>query len=51
MKLESCLKCEFHADYIKGQILCKYSSNINSMATYAEEKSAAVFVIGCPKDE
>lgn len=51
MKLENCLQCKYHNDYINGQILCNYSSNINSMATYADEKTVVVYVIGCPKDK
>jgi hypothetical protein len=47
MKLEDCKKCGFHHDYIKGQVLCKYSSNINSMATYRNNENDVVFVIGC----
>jgi hypothetical protein len=51
MKLENCLKCNYHKDYINGQILCKFSNNSNSVATYTEEKTSEVFVVGCPKGE
>ncbi len=51
MKLDNCLNCEFHNDYLNGQILCKFSSNINSVATYTDEKTSVVFVVGCPKEK
>ncbi len=50
MKLEKCLKCEFHTEYINGQILCKFSSNINSVATYKDEKKDEVYIVGCPAE-
>ncbi len=46
MKFEMFLKCEYHNDYINGQILCNYSRNINSIAAYTDEKSGVVFVAG-----
>lgn len=50
MKLDSCKICEYHNAYVNGQILCKYSNGINSMATYEDKNAAVIFVIGCPKD-
>ena len=50
MKLDNCTKCEFHNDYIKGQILCTYHRNVSSMATYEDKKSGTIYVIGCPMD-
>jgi hypothetical protein len=34
-----------------GQVLCNFSSNINSVVTYTDEKTGTVFVVGCPKDK
>ena len=48
MKLEKCLKCEFHNDYNYSRILCKFKNNINCMTTYTDEKTGDVKVIGCP---
>lgn len=51
MKIDDCKRCEYHNEYINGQLLCNYSNNINSMATYEDEKTGVIFVIGCPKDK
>jgi hypothetical protein len=49
MKLEQCLKCEFHKNYKNGQVLCNYKNIMVSMATYANDKNS-ISVLSCPKD-
>jgi hypothetical protein len=51
MKLDKCLECLFHNNYKNGQVLCNFNNIIVSMVTYSDEKTAIVYVIGCPLDK
>jgi hypothetical protein len=51
MKLDNCIECIYHNNYINGQVLCNFSNILNSIATYTDEKKAEIIVIGCPIDK
>jgi hypothetical protein len=48
MTLDDCRKCKFHTSFQNGQILCKYLSNLDSLAV--SENKTETMVIGCPID-
>jgi len=52
MKLENCLKCEYHEYYQNGQVLCNFKNiTVSNATTYSNDKKNDVVVLSCPRDK
>ncbi len=49
MKLDDCIKCEYHISYRDGAVMCKYWKRDEQRMTQILDSS--IVLINCPKTE